>query len=175
MTPEEIFDKLKEKFGEGKILRLTLPSQNGFEVCDPFIDVEPLAMTELADFLKHDKDLAFDQCCCISGVDLKDDLQVVYHLFSMSKLHKICIKATAKRDNPIVGTTAHTWGVANWLERETWDMFGIKFKDHPDHRRILLEEDWEGFPLRKDYKFPRFWRGMEVTPEEEEGTYGTQD
>ncbi len=170
MTPEEIFNKLKDKFGESKILSVHNKETAEVDICDPFIDIEPLAMTDVAKFLKEDSELAFDQCCCISGVDLGDDLQAVYHLYSFNHKHKICLKTKTGRENPEIGTTALTWGISGWLERETYDMFGIIFKDHPDHRRILLEEDWEGYPLRKDYEFPRYWRGMEVTPEEDYGT-----
>ena len=102
---------------------------------------------------------------CLSGVDLSpedEDLSVVYHLFSDVHLHKVVIKAVVSKENPHLPTVENTWKTANWHEREAYDLFGIVFDGHSDLRRILLPDDWEGHPLRKNYKEPDTYRGMKV-------------
>jgi len=76
---------------------------------------------------------------------------VVYHLYSIPMKHYIVLKVRVGRDDPIIPSVTSVWNAANWQEREVYDMFGIRFEGHPDLRRILTEESWEGFPLRKDY------------------------
>ena len=88
---------------------------------------------------------------CLSGADYKDRFEVVYHLYSMENKHKITLKATVDRNNPEIDSVAGIWATADWHERECYDLVGIKFIGHPDRRRILMPEDWEGHPLRKDY------------------------
>jgi NADH-quinone oxidoreductase subunit C len=87
---------------------------------------------------------------------------VVYHLASVVHNHKIVLKAICTKENPHVQSVADVWGTANWHEREAFDLIGIVFDGHPDLRRILLPYDWEGHPLRKDYKVPEFYNGMKV-------------
>ena len=76
--------------------------------------------------------------------------------------HKVVVKAEMGREDPHVPTVEHVWRVANWHERETYDMFGIVFDGHSDFCRILCPDDWEGFPLRKDYKVQEYYRGIKV-------------
>ena len=76
---------------------------------------------------------------------------VVYDLWSFDHRHSFAIKAYCPRDNPRVPSVAHLWSAADWQEREAYDMFGIVFDGHPDLRRLLMPEDWEGHPARKDY------------------------
>jgi NADH-quinone oxidoreductase subunit C len=102
-------------------------------------------------YLKETSDLAFDSLMCLSGVDRGENLEVVYHLYSMPQGHKVTLKAQTPRTDPKVPTVATLWRTADWHEREAYDLFGIVFIGHPDLRRILLSEDWEGYPLRKDY------------------------
>ena len=90
---------------------------------------------------------------CLTGVDWVTHLMVVYHLESTTLRHTIVLKAKiTDRENPEVETVCDIWRTAEFHEREVFDLFGVKFTNHPDLRRILLEDDWEGFPLRKDYK-----------------------
>ena len=103
---------------------------------------------------------------CLSGVDYKDPkneddrLEVVYHLYSMLKKHKLILKVELSRDDPKVPTVENVWGIANWHEREAYDMYGIQFEGHSDLRRILCPDDWVDYPLRKDYVEPETYRGM---------------
>ncbi|MBI3193214.1 MAG: NADH-quinone oxidoreductase subunit C [Ignavibacteriae bacterium] len=157
MTPQEIIEKLKSKFVE------TITDTKVEGVVDPFVKVKPESMKEVALFLRDDADLQFDFLMCLSGVDLgKGNLGVVYNLYSMNKKHKITIKVEVSRDKAEIPSVESVWRTANWHEREAYDLVGITFTGHPDLRRILLPTDWEGHPLRKDYKVPEFYQGMKV-------------
>ncbi len=103
--------------------------------------------------LKYNKDFSLDYMFCLTGIDLKANLQVIYHLESTTLGHQLVVKVnTADREqNVSIDTVSDIWATAEFHEREVFDLFGITFNNHPDLRRILLEDDWEGFPLRKDY------------------------
>ncbi len=103
------------------------------------------------EFLKNDPNLFFENLMCLTAVDNIDSLDVVYHLCSYRNKHRIAFKVRVTGENPEVPTVTHLWPGANWHERETYDLLGIKFAGHPDLRRILLADDWEGHPLRKNY------------------------
>ena len=138
------------------------------ETLQPWAVVAPEAIAEVAAFCKADPDLAFDNLMCLSAVDyLKEApprMEVVYHLFSYTHRHSFVLKVMLPRESPAVPTVEGTWGVANWHEREAYDLFGIAFTGHSDMRRILLPDDWEGHPLRKDWVDPDFYNGMHVKP-----------
>lgn len=121
----------------------------------------------MARYLHDDPELDFDWLGCLTGVDYvaDDQLCAVYDLYSTSKDHWFAVKVYMPRDNPRIPSVADLWPAADWHERETYDLFGIVFEDHPDLRRILLPEDWEGHPLRKDYRFPREYHGIPGTYE----------
>jgi NADH/F420H2 dehydrogenase subunit C len=107
---------------------------------------------EFAANLKKTPDLAFDYLFCQSGVDYGKHLAVVYHLSSTQHKHSAVIKVkTDDRANPAFDTVCDIWRTAEFHEREIYDMFGIRFNNHPDMRRIFLDEEWKGYPLRKDY------------------------
>jgi NADH/F420H2 dehydrogenase subunit C len=102
--------------------------------------------------LKYETDLAFDYLFCLSGVDMVKFLEVVYHLESTSHKHQLVLKVrTTDREAGSVDTVCDIWRTAEFHEREIYDLLGIRFSNHPDLRRIFLEEDWKGHPLRKDY------------------------
>jgi len=144
MTEQEIFTNLKDKFGDA-VLEF---DENALQ---PFIRIKPEHVDTIAQFLRDDDRFAFDYLMCLSGVDLTGNLGVVYHLYSMRHNHKIVLHTETPGDNPVVKSVAMLWRTADWHEREAYDMFGISFDGHPDLRRILLPDDWEGYPLRKDY------------------------
>lgn len=153
MNEQEIYHVLKEKF----------PHELAAFVAEgamPFAVVDPSGLTDVMRVLKSDPDLSFDYLSSISGVDREDKMEVVYHLFSYVKKHRFVLKVYLDRDNPEVDTVTGIWSGANWHEREAYDMLGIRFREHPDLRRILMVEDWEGHPLRKDYKFPDEYHGI---------------
>jgi len=156
MTPQEIYDNLKTKFGDA-VLEAKL------DALQPWIRVSELHMKEISLFLHDEPDFKFDYLMCLSGVDYNNGtLGVVYHLASMTHKHKIVLKAISPKDNPHVQSVSSVWGTANWHEREAFDMYGIAFDGHPDLRRILCPDDYPGYPLRKDFKVPEFYNGMKV-------------
>ena len=107
----------------------------------------------LAKNLKESEDTLFDYLFCLTGVDYGDSLGVVYHLDSTKYRHCVVLKVkTANRENPSLDSISAIWATADFLEREVFDLFGINFKNHPDMRRIFLDDEWVGYPLRKDYK-----------------------
>jgi NADH-quinone oxidoreductase subunit C len=102
--------------------------------------------------LKSSEDTAFDYLFCLTGVDMGKDLVVVYHLSSTKYGHEIVLKVKlSDRENPSVDTISDLYRAADFYEREVYDLLGIKFNNHGDMRRIFLDENWKGYPLRKDY------------------------
>jgi NADH-quinone oxidoreductase subunit C len=117
------------------------------------VTVNPSQLHGLAKTLKESAELGFDYLFSLTGVDWGDSLGVVYHLESTEHQHCIVLKTkVADRENAAIDTVSDLWFAAVCLEREAYDMLGISFTNHPDLRRLFLEEDWVGFPLRKDYK-----------------------
>jgi NADH-quinone oxidoreductase subunit C len=107
----------------------------------------------------------FDMLSCLTGIDNgveANTMEVVYNLYSIPFNHHLTLKVVLPRDNPEVNTVSHIWKTADWHEREAYDLLGLKFINHPDLRRILLPADWEGYPLRKDYKHQEYYRGVKV-------------
>ncbi len=107
-------------------------------------------------FLKTSPALDFNMLMDLSAVDYLGQTRtprfdVVYHLYSLSKNHRIRIKAGVDDKDPLIDSIISLWPIANWFEREVWDMFGVKFTGHPDLKRILLYKEFVGHPLRKDY------------------------
>ena len=157
MIPQEIADTLTSRFGDA-VVRSTLDG-----VADPFIVIAPGRISEVSSFLRDHEKTALDSLMCLSGVDYANGtLGVVYHLHSMKWNHKITLKVDVPVDNPHCQSVEQVWKAASWHEREAFDMLGIVFDGHPDLRRILLPDDWEGHPLRKDYAVPEFYNGMKV-------------
>jgi NADH-quinone oxidoreductase subunit C len=98
--------------------------------------------------------LLFDFLFCVTCVDWKTHLTMVYHLRSTTQQDIVVVKAKLDRANPQVGTVSDIWRTAEFHEREAYDLFGVQFIDHPDLRRLFLTDDYEGFPLRKDFEDP---------------------
>jgi NADH-quinone oxidoreductase subunit C len=173
MTPQEIFAILDAKFAS----RL---KEKKLETLDPHVVVEPHDLLEVCRFLRDDPRLQFDMLNCISAVDyletekakvakagFEPHLEVVYHLSSFVKRHRLVVKLILPRwrnntpgQIPEVPSVCELWRAADWHERETYDLGGVWFTGHPDLRRILTSEDWEGHPLRKDYEFPLEYHGI---------------
>jgi NADH-quinone oxidoreductase subunit C len=148
---------------------------HGSRLQGTFLDKHPRVHTlaehwrELAAYLKNDPQLRLDWLANLSGMDYVADAQmaVVYDLWSFEHDHRFAVKVFTPREKPSIPSVADLWPAADWHEREAYDMFGIDFPGHPDLRRILLADDWEGFPLRKDYVFPREYHGIPGTVEPE--------
>lgn len=117
------------------------------------ITVAPEHLHQLMTDLKTNKDTSFDYLFCLSGVDWGEELGVVYHLESTTHRHQMVVKVkTADRENPTFDSVCDIWKTAEFHEREVFDFFGITFNNHPNLKRLFLTEEWEGFPLRKDYE-----------------------
>jgi len=121
-------------------------------------------------FLRDHEETYFDFLSCISAVDNgveAGSFSVVYHLASIPHQHQLTLKVTVENDRrldnlPVVPTLSGVWRTADWHEREAFDLMGIYFDGHPDLRRILLPEDWEGYPLRKDYEEAETYHGIAI-------------
>ena len=109
------------------------------------------------EFLKNDASMNFDYPMCQTAVDWPDRniITPIAHLYSMALNHKIAIKVELDRANPKMPTACDLWPGFEWFERETYDMYGVTFDNHPDLRRIMMTDDWVGHPLRKDYRDSR--------------------
>ena len=111
-------------------------------------------INEVLRFLYDEPFLQFQFLTTLCGIHLpepENKLGVVYHLHSFKNNHRIRVKTFTSIDNPVFPTATNIWKTANWMERETWDFFGIVFEGHPNLKRILNTDDFEGFPLRKDF------------------------
>jgi NADH-quinone oxidoreductase subunit C len=151
-----ILDRLRSRFGAAVV---ETHAHRG----DHTVVVERTAIGDVLRFCRDETDLAFDMLGDLTAVDYlkfpgREDgprFEVVYHLYSVAHNHRIRLKAHVDEDDPVMPTAVALWPIANWLEREVWDMFGIRFDGHPDPRRLLLYEEFVGHPLRKDYPINR--------------------
>lgn len=167
---------LREEIGDDVVVSIDA------EATQPGLTLDAASMTEAA--LKLRDDFGFDRLLLVSGIDhdgfddkgkgkhraiaqyaedgtvekvttpSTGDLGVTYHVQNFATKQLLVLKARVPRDEPKVASTSTVWPTATWGERETYDMYGIEFTGHPDLRRLLLPEDWEGWPLRKDYEMP---------------------
>ncbi len=119
----------------------------------PWIQVNPQTWAETAKFLRDDSELRFNTLMCLSGLHYPDHelLGVAYHLHSTENGLQTAIKVLIAESDTEIPSVEKIWKTADWHEREAYDMFGIRFKNHPNMSRILCPDDWEGYPLRKDY------------------------
>ena len=116
------------------------------------ITVQPEQLHQLMTQLKSNSETNFNYLFCLSGLDWGTALGVVYHLESTTHRHQLVVKVkTEDRENPTFDSVWTIWRTAEFYEREVFDFFGIKFNNHPNLKRLFLTEDWDGFPLRKDY------------------------
>jgi NADH-quinone oxidoreductase subunit C len=149
MTSEEIIEKVKASQGED-ILEAVVT------LGDAVIHVAPDSLPKVAKFLKEDPDMDFDYLSHITGVDYLDQDQdpryeAVYELHSMDQNHTIRIRVGLQEDEPSVPTVCEIWKGAMYPEQELFDMYGFNVAGHPKLERLIMPEDWEGHPLRKDY------------------------
>jgi NADH-quinone oxidoreductase subunit C len=118
------------------------------------IIIKSSKFTEFMQLIKDDKNFKFDILLDHTAVDYINEnvFHLVYHLYSSVYNHQVIILVEVPRDKPVISTLCNIWKIAEWQEREVFDLFGILYNNHPDLRRIFLEDDWVGFPLRKNYK-----------------------
>ena len=144
---ELVLQKLKDQFPE-----INFESKEYRDELS--ITFDKKLIVEVAQFVKSDPDLQFVLCEDVTAVDWakrKDRFTVLYHLFSIKNSFRIRLKVNVDESDCAVDTVTSVWGSANWAEREVYDMLGIKFNNHPDHRRMYMPEDFEYHPLRKDF------------------------
>jgi len=162
MTFEEIKSAINAKFSDS-----VLENPEGEE---NVIYLDSRSWNKIALFLISDKDLFFNQLECLTGMDLgsENSLEVRYNFHSMEHRHKVEIRLTVDRKDPKIPSVEQIWRMADWFEREAYDMYGIVFEGHRDMTRILCPDDWEGWPLRKDYEVQDTYHGI-VVPKIKEG------
>ena len=173
MSPSEIFSMLRQLWPH-------LVIEAKLDAIDPWIEILPDGVAPICRTLKEEPSLAFDFLHLITVVDYfqpdpklaakttwEPHLEVVYHLSSMAKGHRLVLKTRLPRwveqaegRLPEIDSVAHLWPAALWHEREVFDLSGVRFKGHPDLRRILCPDDWVGHPLRKDYVMPAEYHGI---------------
>ncbi len=132
------------------------------------VTIEATKLFEVATWLRSNKELPFNVLQVISAVDYLDYFEVCYMFanFNPEDMRDVILKVKlTDRVNPNLDSICSIYASANFQEREAFDMMGVRFNNHPDHRRILCPDDWEGFPLRKDYVYPKMYNGMEVFPD----------
>lgn len=161
MTEDNItVRKLKERFGD------SIGEATYFrDEVTVIIDAD--RVVEICRFLRDDPDLQYNMLIDLTSIHWpgrEKEFEVVYHLYSMPRNDRVRLKAPVDGKDPRIDSVCEVWKAANWLEREVYDLMGIKFRNHPDLRRIVLPEDWVGHPLRKDYPL----RGYEREEEERE-------
>ena len=134
-----------------------------------FLYLKPNNWLDIAKFLKSDPNLFFDSLQCQMGIDIGEGiLESRYNLHSMKHNHSTEIRISVHSSDPSIPSVEQVWRIADWFERETYDMLGIEYTGHRDLRRILLPDDWEGWPLRKDYQVQETYHGI-VVPKMKEG------
>lgn len=155
-TPEEISEILKNSWPDEEI-----ELKKG-DVGEPWIEIPAGKLAEIATFLRDNSALQFNSLMCLSGIhyNKENELGVTYNLDSTILNQKISIKVRVPEENAVVPSVESVWKTAKWHEREAYDMIGLQFENHPNLKRILLPDDWEGHPLRKDYVQQEFYQGM---------------
>lgn len=173
MDAAAIYKRLQEQFGEQVV-------DAGLDAVDPWVEVAPAALADVCRWLRDEQELRFNFLHCVSGVDYfepdakkaakvtwEPHVEVLYHLSSLIYRHRLVLRVRLPRwqDDvegrlPEVPSVSGVWRTALWHEREVFDLSGIRFTGHPDLRRILCPEDWQGYPLRKDYAMPDEYHGI---------------
>lgn len=156
MEKDEFMNLIKERLAD-KALSVTELKNN-----DALIVVDREHFAEVVAILKNNNSLRFTTLMNQSGADYRDRLAVIVNLFSGFLRRKVTVKTFLDRGNPEVDSLLPLFPGIDWYERETFDMFGIRFPGHGNLKRLLLPEDWEGFPLRKDYVYPSSYNGIET-------------
>ncbi|MEO9967621.1 MAG: NADH-quinone oxidoreductase subunit C [Reichenbachiella sp.] len=165
MQVEQFKNLIDSKLGVGTVLSIdenTTPTA---------IVVAANQIAPVCQVLKDHPETLFDLLSCLTAIDNGPEantMEVIYNLYSIPLEHALTLKVFIPRDQVEIETVSHLWKTADWHEREAYDLFGIKFMNHPDLRRILMPADWEGHPMRKDYVEPETYRGMKTIREEDD-------
>jgi NADH-quinone oxidoreductase subunit C len=159
MTPSEIIEVLQQRHAASVV---SAAADGPY----PHAVVKAEGLTAVATFLSTESRLRFDLLRCISAIDwpAKNSMELAYDVISTSLGHAFAVKVLVDRSEPQVESVSAVWPAAEWHEREAFDLMGIEFLHHPDLRRILMPEDWPGYPLRKDYQDIVEYRGLKFNP-----------
>ena len=156
MDGAAIIDEVRARFGGAVV-------ESHEHRGDHTVVVERAAVRGVLAFCRDSSGLQFDMLMDLTAADYsrfpgREDgprFEVVYHLYSLAHNHRLRVKVRVDEDDPVVPSAVPLWPIANWFEREVWDMFGVRFEGHPDLRRLLMYESFVGHPLRKDYPINR--------------------
>jgi NADH-quinone oxidoreductase subunit C len=145
MTKEELQHKIA-------VISDAVTFEEGGEFINLYIEEKSFSGFMLT--LRTDRELIFNYLFCLTCVDWKTHLNMVYHLSSTEHRQSIVVKVKLDRTDPVIDSVCNTWRTAEFHEREVFELFGVKFRNHPDLRNLILPDEWNGFPLRKDYEDP---------------------
>ena len=169
MTIQQVFEVIKAKYSGEDGLELALgklpapAKEEPRHAGDSFIVVPAPRIVEVCEMLKQLDRFSYNCLSDQTAIDWKEHFEVVYNLFSYRNKHSVALKVRLPHDAPKIGTVENIWPVANWFEREIYDLFGIVFEGHSDLRRIMMPDDWDGHPLRKDYQEAEDYHGISTT------------
>jgi NADH-quinone oxidoreductase subunit C len=171
---DEVYDALEEAYpGFADAIEKVVVDRDELT-----LHVRPDKVAEVCQVMRDDESLRFELCSSVSGVDYlgSDDrrLHVTYHLTSMTYRRRVRLEAAVSVADPHLPTVTSVYPTADWQERETYDMFGVIFDGHPSLTRILMPDDWEGHPQRKDYPLggvPVEYKGAQIPPPDERRSY----
>jgi len=151
MNPSEWTREINHRFASVIIKMIEGPPLTVF--------IKPEAIVEVCHFLRDDPRFLCRSLLSLTSIDRPPELmEMVYHIYSMEHHAMVILRAALDRESPEIASLSAVWRTADWHERETYDLFGVRFTGHPDLRRILLSEDWTEYPLRKDFASPKMVR-----------------
>lgn len=146
-------------------LNLSTPPVAEKDCSPPAIRVDPADLTRVCLEMHRHPSTYFDLLSCVTAIDngpAVGTIEIAYNLYSIPYNIHLMLKTAIPRDNAVLDSVEGIWKTANWHEREIFDLFGVRFSNHPDLRRILLPADWEGHPLRKDYRQQEYYKNIKV-------------
>ena len=138
----------------------------GADGLHPNVRIKPERLLDVCNYIKNEPQLNFNLLRCISAIDWPQQalIELSYDVLSIQFNHAIAVKVMLDRACPEIDSVSSVWPAAEWHEREAFDLMGITFKNHPDLRRILMPDDWSGYPLRKDYQDLTEYHGLKIKP-----------
>jgi NADH-quinone oxidoreductase subunit C len=154
METRELIHKIEETFGKAVVSVMDVS-------VFPFVKIQADSLKSVLSFCTHDTAMQFDFLECITGMDEGQEFLLIYQLYSTKLNHRINIKLSLARNAPRVSSALGFWPGARYYEREISEMLGITFDGNDSSKHLFLPEDWQGYPLRKDYVYPQEYHGVE--------------